>query len=258
MQRRAVHLDEGLVAPSRVAVQRLRDQFLAHAGFAADQHAGIRSGDLLDQPEDLLHLAALADEILEAWHDRLSIVGLDPRDQAPVLDAALDLQLQLFEVEGLQDVVVGSGLQRFHRRGDGPVSGHHQDDRPFVEHARVFDHVHTTALRHLVVRDHHVEHLFLQVPARLRGVGSSGNRPAAVFKGGDNALAQRLLVLDHQDLLHLPRTSPTGWAMGKRTENSAPSPKTLCTSIKPRWPSTILRTTASPIPEPCFLVVNNG
>ena len=44
-QRRAVHLDERLRAPRRAAVQLARDDFLADAALAAQQHADVAVGD---------------------------------------------------------------------------------------------------------------------------------------------------------------------------------------------------------------------
>src|SRR5690606_33495580 len=53
--RRAVHLDQRLLAARRALVQRRRDELLARAVLAGDQHARRRrraAGDLLDQRAD--------------------------------------------------------------------------------------------------------------------------------------------------------------------------------------------------------------
>ena len=56
-QRRAVHLDERLLRARRVVVDRVRDQLLAGARLAAQQHRRVRRRDLRDL---LVHLAASA------------------------------------------------------------------------------------------------------------------------------------------------------------------------------------------------------
>ena len=47
-------------------MDRLGDQLLAGAAFAADQHAGVRGGDPLEPVDDRLHLARGIDDPLEA------------------------------------------------------------------------------------------------------------------------------------------------------------------------------------------------
>src|SRR5512138_1354226 len=53
-QRRAIHLDEGLIAPARELEDRARDELLAGPALAAHEHGDVGVGDLLD---DLAHLA---------------------------------------------------------------------------------------------------------------------------------------------------------------------------------------------------------
>ena len=48
-QRRAVHLDERLVAPERGGIERPRDQLLAGAALAANQDGHVGVGDALDR-----------------------------------------------------------------------------------------------------------------------------------------------------------------------------------------------------------------
>ena len=53
--RRTIDGDEGPVGARRKPVNRARQNFLARAGFAGDQHGGRRRRDLLDQAHDVLH-----------------------------------------------------------------------------------------------------------------------------------------------------------------------------------------------------------
>ena len=59
--------------------------------------------------------------------------------------------------------------------------------------------------------------------------------------------------------VHHPRTASTRWCgTGSRTANVAPPPARGLTSIRPSWALMILRTIASPSPDPLGLVVKNG
>ena len=65
-QRGAVQRHERLVLARAVLVDRLGDQFLAGAGLALDQHAGVGRRDPLQPVDDVVHLRAVADDALEA------------------------------------------------------------------------------------------------------------------------------------------------------------------------------------------------
>ena len=65
-QRRAGHLDEGLVAPRAVLVEGLGEELLARAALAEQQHGGGRGRHLADGLEDREHLRALAHQVVEA------------------------------------------------------------------------------------------------------------------------------------------------------------------------------------------------
>jgi hypothetical protein len=63
-ERRAVDRQERRGHPRGVGVDGARDQLLAGAGLALDQHGGGRAGDARDQLVDLQHDRALADDVL--------------------------------------------------------------------------------------------------------------------------------------------------------------------------------------------------
>ena len=64
-QRAAVHLHVGLVGARRVVVQRVRDQLLAGARLAANQHRGRGAGHLRHLLVEGLHRPAGADDVAE-------------------------------------------------------------------------------------------------------------------------------------------------------------------------------------------------
>jgi hypothetical protein len=55
----------GLACASAAAVDRARDQFLADAGFAFDQHRDVRLRRARAQPEHLAHLGTACHQIVE-------------------------------------------------------------------------------------------------------------------------------------------------------------------------------------------------
>ena len=64
--RAAIHGDEGLVGAVAAAADRAREQFLADAGLALEQHRNVGGGRFLGELERRLHARALRREVLEA------------------------------------------------------------------------------------------------------------------------------------------------------------------------------------------------
>ena len=64
-QRRAAHLDERLLRAQRVVVDGVRDQLLAGARLAADEHGRVGRRDLRDLLVHLPHRPAGADDVRE-------------------------------------------------------------------------------------------------------------------------------------------------------------------------------------------------
>jgi hypothetical protein len=108
-QRGAGDANERLAAARAVLVQRLREQLLAGAALAEQQHRRAARRDLADRLEHRQHLGALADEVLEpvlvvealAQHARL-------REQALLLDHLIEHGLELLDVDRLREEVLGA------------------------------------------------------------------------------------------------------------------------------------------------------
>ena len=62
-QRGAINFDERFLGAQRVVVNGVRDQFLARAGLAHDEHVGVRLGDRFNRLIDGLHLFGRADDV---------------------------------------------------------------------------------------------------------------------------------------------------------------------------------------------------
>ena len=83
-----------------------------------------------DDAVELLHLRRAADDGAEAFL-ALHLLAQDAvlAGELQVAEHAVQDQAQLFQVEGLGDVVVGALLHRLHRRLHAGVAGHDDDDR---------------------------------------------------------------------------------------------------------------------------------
>ena len=68
--RRAVDLDEPLAAPQAVAVDRARDELLADAALALQQHGRVGRRRALDRVPDLAERRALADHLMAHFRPR--------------------------------------------------------------------------------------------------------------------------------------------------------------------------------------------
>jgi hypothetical protein len=133
-ERRAVQTDERAGGPAGIEMDRPRDQLLADAALAPDEHRGVRGGHARHQRQDLLHPAALADDPLQAVPlDELSLKLADLAFQVRLLGHSIDTNKEFLQVERLGKVIGGSVLHGLDRGLDGAV-GRHQDERDFGVH----------------------------------------------------------------------------------------------------------------------------
>ena len=107
----AVDLDEAALAPRAALVDRARDQLLAGARLAADQHRRAGGRHRLHQLQHLPERGRLADDVVEVVRgaDLLLEVDVLRRELVPQLDDLLKCQRVL---DGDGDLV-GHGLQQF-------------------------------------------------------------------------------------------------------------------------------------------------
>ena len=115
-ERSAVDGNERLVAENAGEVNRLRDQLLACAAFAQNQHRMHALSGFRDDAVKLLHLRRAPDDVAEplprldgfAQHAVLRLQTQMPRHP-------LQQQTQFFHAEGLGDVVVSAILHCLNR-----------------------------------------------------------------------------------------------------------------------------------------------
>jgi hypothetical protein len=128
-ERRAVHLDEGLVASEGGRAQGPRHEFLAGSAFAANEHGEVGIRDPFDQFPDLGHPFAMAEQHRAI---RLGLELLPQRrdltDQFMLPQRVGERQLEVGFVEGLADEVGSAKLHRLDHRRRAALPGE-DDDR---------------------------------------------------------------------------------------------------------------------------------
>ena len=190
----------GLLCALAALVQRARDQLLAGAALAGDQHARRRARDALDQAHDALHRRALADDVagaealLHALPQRAVLI-----DDRALLERLLDHRQQFVVLERLLDVVVGAFAHRLHGLRRGRVRGDHDHLRRVVDLARLGQHAHARAVGHREVGDDGVERRLL-VQQRDRALLAFGDLDfvAVPLEQHVQHLAQARLIVDDE------------------------------------------------------------
>jgi hypothetical protein len=139
-----VDLDQWPVGACRVGMQQARDDALAGAVLAQDEHVGIGGRDAAQLLQHRLHRRRLGNELalLVALEDLVLAA------QARVLPPAVG-QCQLVAqhaeqaavVPGLLDEVAGTGLHGLHHQLDAAPGGHGHDGQLGVQRAQLRDQV---------------------------------------------------------------------------------------------------------------------
>ena len=111
----ALHGHEGPLCARGEGVERVRDELLARAARALDQHRGLRGRGLADEAEDLLHRVGRARDVLKAVLDvEFAAERHDLLLQRTRLQGLRDAQVELVEVDRLREEVVRAVLHRLH------------------------------------------------------------------------------------------------------------------------------------------------
>ena len=191
------------LARSRVVVNRAGDELLARARFAADENRRVAARDLLDDGQHLLQRAARAHDAVEVV-DVLLLVAqvIDLVLEVTQLDRLLDLELHLLDFERLLHEVERADLHRLDRRVDRPERRHEDDGRARLDRPRRPQHVHAVGAAHAQVGQHHVELAVLQPFDRDRAVGRLFDVVAGVGQRANEALAQRIVIVNNQNASH--------------------------------------------------------
>src|SRR5579864_571362 len=260
-QRGAVHLDDGHLALRALIMDGPGDQLLAGARFARDEDRAARLRHGRGSPDNLLDRPAAAHDavvvvLLFAFRDEVVVLGPKPL----VLDRAPDDDEKLIDFEWLLQIVRRTELHGVDCALDGRVRGHHHDFRPVTgRRDDLPQELEPGHLGHEVVHDEQVER---PLGDERQGLPASGGRHGVVpviDEGVDERLANLRLVLHDQDgSTSHAGTSCAAARSGTSMRTIVPTPAVLSMAIDPPRPSTMLRASARPRPEPVRRVVKKG
>ena len=154
-----------------------RQQLLARAGLAAQQHGRARRGRRLHRPQRLLPEQALAEGLLAVRRRAAQVPHLAL--QGARLQRAHERHLERRRVGRFQDEVAGSGVQALDGGGHAAVAGQHQHRHLRRRRLQAADEVESRQLGHAQVGEHHVDRRALQLAQRvLYARGAFGAEPA--------------------------------------------------------------------------------
>src|SRR5262249_47724127 len=206
---RDVDGDERRVAPVTAAMDGARDELLAGAALAGDEHGGRRRRDLRDQLIEARHLGMAPDQSLEA--DRVHAATRERRAQRHHLalevapfEHAIGRADAVVDLEGLDEVVVGATLERFDRRAYVPNGGgdHHHDLR--IQRLDPRQNIDAGLARHALVEHHEVD-LALREDLERGRAGLGPEHLARLFENGADGGAHAFLVVDDEHRAAPPR-----------------------------------------------------
>jgi hypothetical protein len=182
---------------------RARDQLLARAALAEEQHGRVGRGDGLDDREDLAHGARLADDALEAAGGlegllERAVAGQEP---APLDGAGGDQRHALRARERPGQVVVGAEAHGLHGGRDAAVGGHHDHRQVGPGPAHALEQLQAVHLGHVQVGEDAVDAGGVG-PERGQGLGAAARRPdleAGLAQQRRDGEQQRVVVVDDHD-----------------------------------------------------------
>ena len=196
-------------------MDRLGEERLARAALARQEHRRPGFGQPADGREELLHLGALADHVAE----RVAELDLAPQAlvlpaEPPLLQGLAHHQLQLVDLEGLDQVVVGAFLQGLDRGLGGGEGGDDHHRHRLAELLEAPQHLEPVHAGHLEVDEGEVGGRLGHGLERL-GAGRRGDHLEAVPAERDRQeLAEALVVVDDEDALDhgsRPRSREARW-----------------------------------------------
>src|SRR5213079_323195 len=115
--------------------------------------------------------------------------------ESALFEAAADDEPNLFDVEGLGEVVVGAAPHRFHGHPHVPHRGGEHDDDRGIDGHEAWQHVDAALTRHPVVQHHEVDFVAAQHVQRLLA-GRGVQYFAGVLEHHANGIAHTGFVVD--------------------------------------------------------------
>jgi hypothetical protein len=198
LERAAIDGDERSRRARRPFVQRARDQLLARAALADDEHGRVRRR----QPRDLI--LEHAHRLRVAHHARLAAESARAPEQhrlalqPPRFGRFLDGEHEPLRVERLLQEVERAQLHRAHRVVDGAAPGEEDDGHAGLLEARVREDVEPRAVRDRQIREHEIERPAIDGLARLFHRRHGDDLVAVLRQLGAEQAPERRVVLDDE------------------------------------------------------------
>ena len=199
-QRGAVEGDEGFVAPVAAPVKLARQQLLAGAALALDQHRHVRRGDAVGQLEKLAHGRARADHGAKlALRNQPALELKVFFRQFQVVKRLFHHEAQLVHLERFREIVVSAALHRLDRDFLRPVSGDHDDDRRTFLCLQLPQEVEPALFGHLDIEQEQVRTLGGQDAARCGCAVGLQNLVALLERAAHAVTGRSVIVHDEND-----------------------------------------------------------
>ena len=219
--RGAVDLDERLGVASAHAMHEVREVLLARAALALDEHAGgVAARDLLGDRVRLLHRRRRrVQELMIA--ERLMAQATQLEHELLRLERTLGEREQLLLLERLLHEPVRPGAHRLDGRLEFAERGHEHHRDLGLQALDLAQQVEPAAVGQLEVEEREVRHVAFDRRTRLAdGVHAADDMPV-VLERTDHEVADRVLVLDDEDVGLVHRAPP--WVpLGNSTVKVAP------------------------------------
>jgi len=190
-----------------VIVHRSRDELLARAVLAGDEHAARRRGGLGDLVEDRAHRGALADhrEVRARPTSNPLVLAREPRERQGVLDRDQELVAR----ERLLDEVMRAALGRLDRGVDRRVARHHDDDRLGLGRPELGQDLEARLARHHDVQEDHVDVVLDELGEPGGGAACNLDRVALQLEGPPDGRQDVGLVIDDENRAARHARDPT-------------------------------------------------
>ena len=198
--RGAVHLDKHFIFARALHVDGVRDQFLAGARLAVDQHATVGGRHQRNLLAKRLHGNTVT-------HDHALRLQLLPQvailmAQPPCFDRVFYQDERLFQRERLFRKIVGAQLGGAHSRLDGPVARDHDDLRWILKLADPLQHFQPIDSGQPHIQQDQVEAAFAQQLQTVFAARADAGFVSFVLENAAQGFADTGFVIDDQDVCH--------------------------------------------------------
>ena len=209
--RSGVQRDERLARTRRLVVQRMRDQFLAGAGLAGDQHRQRRLRQAADRAEQRAHRRRVADQ-LGRGRGIAVLCGLGGFFR--IRQGARGQRHGIVQVERLGQEFMRAAAERTGGAGDVGVRRHHDHRQLRVRGLQLVQQHQAVVAGHAHIGEQQVGRT-----TRTQGLQGGGgavetvHRVARIAQGGGQHEAYRTVVVDHPDAACVGGAAGSGQAI---------------------------------------------